>query len=53
MWEGGRTHVEWRIALRGGRRQAALMRIIGRGVRGLLQQNFDALLAHLERTTAA
>ena len=49
--EGGRTHVEWRIALRGGRRQAALMRIIGRKVRGLLQQNFDALLAHLERAT--
>ncbi|HWX73892.1 MAG TPA: DUF2652 domain-containing protein [Solirubrobacteraceae bacterium] len=46
--EGARaTHVEWRIALRGGRRQALAMRFAGSRVRALLQANFDALLAHI------
>ena len=39
------THLEWRLALRGGRRQALLMRIAGRKVRALLKANFDALIA--------
>ncbi len=46
--EGGAgTHIEWRVAFRGGRRQALAMRLIGRRMRGILQQNFDALLAHV------
>jgi len=44
---GAGTHIEWRIALRGGRRQALLMLLLGRRVRGLLQANFDALLDHV------
>ena len=47
--EGARTHLEWRIALRGGRRQALAMRVAGRRVRALLQANFDALIEHLRR----
>ena len=43
---GARTHLEWRIALRGGRRQALVMRVMGGRVRRILQDNFDALLAH-------
>jgi uncharacterized protein YndB with AHSA1/START domain len=45
--DGQRTHIEWRIALRGGRRQAMLMRLAGRKAGRLLQANFDALLGHL------
>jgi uncharacterized protein YndB with AHSA1/START domain len=43
---GACTHIEWRIALRGGRRQALMMRVMGGRVRRILQDNFDALLAH-------
>jgi uncharacterized protein YndB with AHSA1/START domain len=43
---GRRTHVEWRFALEGGRRQALMMKVMGGRVRRLLQQNFDALIAH-------
>jgi uncharacterized protein YndB with AHSA1/START domain len=42
------THIEWRIAMRGGRRQALVMRVAGRRVRAVLQANFDALLAHVQ-----
>ena len=48
---GALTHIEWRIALRGGRRQAMMMRVMGRRMRRVLQDNFDALLAQV-RTTA-
>ena len=48
-----RTHIEWRVALRGGRRQAMLMRVIGGRVRRVLQENFDALLAHARATAVA
>jgi carbon monoxide dehydrogenase subunit G len=51
--DGARTHIEWRIALRGGRRQAMLMRVLGGRVRKVLRQNFDALLAHVRTTTVA
>ncbi len=47
---GARTHIEWRIALRGGRRQAMMMRVVGGRVRRILQENFDALLAHVRAT---
>ena len=50
---GARTRIEWRVALRGGRRQAALMLIIGRKMRGALQRNFDALVAHVQRAAVA
>jgi uncharacterized protein YndB with AHSA1/START domain len=50
---GARTHIEWRIALRGGRRQAMTMRVMGGRVRKILQQNFDALLAHARATAVA
>jgi hypothetical protein len=43
----GRTHIEWRIALDGGRAQATMMHLMGGRVRRVLQANFDALLAHL------
>jgi uncharacterized protein YndB with AHSA1/START domain len=43
-----RTHIEWRIALHGGRRQAILMRVIGGRMRRVLKDNFDALLAHAQ-----
>jgi uncharacterized protein YndB with AHSA1/START domain len=49
---GARTHIEWRIALRGGRRQAILMRLAGRRMRRILQANFVALITYL-RTAAA
>jgi uncharacterized protein YndB with AHSA1/START domain len=45
------THIEWRIALRGGRRQALMMRLAGR--RSVLQANFDALLAHVRHPPPA
>jgi hypothetical protein len=47
----GGTHIEWRIALLGGRRQAALMVLAGGRVRRLLQSNFDALLEHVRAST--
>ena len=47
LGSGAGTHIEWRVALRGGRRQALLMLLLGRRVRGLLQANFDALLDHV------
>jgi uncharacterized protein YndB with AHSA1/START domain len=50
---GTSTHIEWRVALRGGRRQAMMMRVVGGRVRKVLQQNFDALLAHVRATTVA
>ncbi len=53
LGDGARTHIEWRIALRGGRRQAIMMRVVGGRVRNLLQQNFDALLAHVRATAVA
>jgi hypothetical protein len=47
--DGGRgTHVEWRFAYAGGRRQALTVKIIGGRVRRILQANFDALLAHVQ-----
>jgi uncharacterized protein YndB with AHSA1/START domain len=51
--DGARTHIEWRIALRGGRRQAVMMRVVGRRVRRVLQDNFDALLAYARATMVA
>jgi uncharacterized protein YndB with AHSA1/START domain len=45
---GSRTRIEWRIALRGGRGQAALVRVIGGRVRGILRQNFESLVAYLQ-----
>jgi uncharacterized protein YndB with AHSA1/START domain len=48
-----RTHVEWRIALCGGRRQALLMRVMGGRVRGLLRRNFDSLIAHVNEVAVA
>jgi hypothetical protein len=50
---GSRTHIEWRIALVGGRRQAVLMGVIGHRVRRLLRENFDALLSHIRATAPA
>ena len=50
---GAGTHIEWRIALRGGQRQALMMMLFGRRVRGLLQANFDALLDHVRSARAA
>jgi uncharacterized protein YndB with AHSA1/START domain len=50
---GRRTHLEWRIALRGGRAQAIKMRLAGRRVRRILQENFDALVAHARTGPAA
>jgi uncharacterized protein YndB with AHSA1/START domain len=49
---GRRTHIEWRIALRGGRRQALTVRLLGGRLRRILQQNFDALLAHVRAGAA-
>ncbi len=51
--DGARTHIEWRIALRGGRRQAMMMRVASGRVRRVLQENFDALLAHVRATAIA
>jgi carbon monoxide dehydrogenase subunit G len=50
--DSGRTHIEWRIALTGGRRQALLMRVIGGRMRKILQENFDSLIGHVERAGA-
>jgi Protein of unknown function (DUF2652)/Polyketide cyclase / dehydrase and lipid transport len=48
----GRTHLEWRIGLRGGRRQALAVWILGRRVRRVLEANFKALLAYLGQARA-
>jgi uncharacterized protein YndB with AHSA1/START domain len=46
--DGGRsTHIEWRFAYAGGRRQALMVKLIGGRVRRVLGANFDALLAHV------
>jgi uncharacterized protein YndB with AHSA1/START domain len=50
--DGGRTHLEWRIALRGGRAQALKMRLAGPRVRRIMQGNFDALVAHVHGAAA-
>jgi uncharacterized protein YndB with AHSA1/START domain len=50
---GARTHLEWRIALRGGRRQAALMLLAGGRIRRLLKANFGALLEHVRASAEA
>jgi hypothetical protein len=47
--DAARTHIEWRIATNGGRRQALLMRALGSKVRRAMRENFDALLAHRTR----
>jgi len=51
--DGGAAHIEWRIALRGGRRQALLVRLVGRRVRAVLRANFAALLAHVNDAAVA
>jgi hypothetical protein len=51
--DGSRTHIEWRIALRGGRRQALLMRVVGGRLHTALRANFDALIAHIEATAGS
>jgi hypothetical protein len=51
--DGMRTHLEWRVALCGGRTQALKMLLAGRRVRRILQQNFDALVAHAQSTAPA
>jgi uncharacterized protein YndB with AHSA1/START domain len=50
--DGAGTHLEWRIALSGGRVQALKMRLAGTRMRRILQGNFDALLEHVQSTTA-
>jgi uncharacterized protein YndB with AHSA1/START domain len=50
--DGARTHLEWRVAFRGGRGQALLLRVVGRRVRRVLAQNFAAVLAHIRGSTA-
>jgi uncharacterized protein YndB with AHSA1/START domain len=47
---GARTHIEWRITFCGGRRQAIMMRVVGGRMRRVLQENFDALVAHVSPT---
>jgi Protein of unknown function (DUF2652)/Polyketide cyclase / dehydrase and lipid transport len=46
---GRRTHIEWRIALRGGARQSLLMLLIGRRATSVLQANFDSLVDHVQQ----
>lgn len=46
---GQRTHIEWRIALRGGARQSLIMLLAGRRATNVLRANFDSLLDHVER----
>jgi uncharacterized protein YndB with AHSA1/START domain len=45
--ERAATHLEWRIALRGGRRQALIARIASGRVQRLLEANFNSLLEYL------
>jgi uncharacterized protein YndB with AHSA1/START domain len=47
LHEGEHTHLEWRIALRGGRRQAVMMRLVGARVRKVIRANFDAFVTYL------
>lgn len=44
---GSDTHLEWRIALRGGRKQALLMRVVGPRARKIMRANFDALVTYV------
>ncbi len=44
--DGESTHIEWRIALRGGRAQKLQMLLAGRWARAILRRNFDALVAY-------
>jgi carbon monoxide dehydrogenase subunit G len=53
LQDGAGTHIEWRIALRGGRRQALAARVLGRRMRNVLQQNFSALLDHVRQAANA
>jgi hypothetical protein len=46
---GQRTHIEWRIALRGGVGQSLLVRVAGRRAARLLRANFDSLIEHIDR----
>jgi uncharacterized protein YndB with AHSA1/START domain len=46
---GQRTHIEWRIALRGGVGQALLVRVIGRRAASTLNAAFDSLIDHIDR----
>ena len=45
---GQSTHLEWRIALCGGRGQAMLMRVIGRRARKIICANLDAFVTYVE-----
>lgn len=49
---GGQTHVGWRIALRGGRKQALLMGVIGRRARKFIEENFEALVTYVAAANA-
>jgi carbon monoxide dehydrogenase subunit G len=53
LGEDAGTHVEWRVALRGGRGQALMMLLMSRKMGPLLQANFDALVAQVEHATVA
>jgi uncharacterized protein YndB with AHSA1/START domain len=53
LGEDSGTHIEWRIALRGGRGQALLMLVMARKMGAVLQANFDALLAHAGQAAPA
>jgi uncharacterized protein YndB with AHSA1/START domain len=44
---GEHTHLEWRIAMRGGRRQAVMMRVVGARARKIMRANFDAFVAYV------
>jgi uncharacterized protein YndB with AHSA1/START domain len=49
---GARTRIEWRVALRGGRGQAALVRLIGARARAIMRQNFESLVSYLQAPRA-
>jgi uncharacterized protein YndB with AHSA1/START domain len=49
---GEGTHLEWRIALRGGRVQALKMRLAGGRMRRIMQENFDAIVAYVDAVAA-
>jgi uncharacterized protein YndB with AHSA1/START domain len=51
--EGERTHIEWRVALRGGRGQAVMMLLVGGRMKKTLRENFDALLEHVRASASA
>jgi uncharacterized protein YndB with AHSA1/START domain len=50
---GSGTHLEWRVAPQGGRRQSMLLRVAGGRVRSIMRANFDALLAHIASVARA